>query len=226
MKEDENKQSHEFLLKSFSDSDVYSIFVYFRSKLDERGDDGVAKVEASNSDCFRICSSVLLCAGRVLPENVVKLQDEVRHSLERMEGTGNCNAVPLIAAQCLWGSAENVSSSIGSALSSLMAIELDDADRHRTPVKNVSIVKTRQGKRGEHKRIDSGVSMTPVVALRALNCILAGVDPSAKASRQAILSSDSACHFIEVSLERALHAAEVVLNASEVSDEILMVVLK
>lgn len=170
--------------------------------------------EEAVHDCHRVCSAILRCAGRLSPEHVDGLATQVTKKLESVSDDAPTDLTPHIALLCLWGMTMDVAKSLSS---SLMAAFGEDA--YTSPSFDDVVPGTRK-RRSVSRRKGAVPSLPAAAAMRILEDILRGADPSSVAARDALLSSTVACIEIEGSLESGTACAERLLLSGEVCTSI------
>jgi len=216
LNEPETEPCNEFLLEAFSGAVLTDVHSHFEQKaadidvLDKKG----IKVR---DDCYRTCAAILRCAGRLPPKAVEGLASLISSKLADLKAnidddTVHENITPHIALLCLWGMAEDVSTSLSESIQSAFG----DDEEPSFNLDSASGSNKRRSRR--NRKVDLAVPSLPGrVALEVLGDLLRGRDPSSVAARESILSSPAACSAFENALEMGTVRAERLLQTNPVS---------
>jgi hypothetical protein len=204
LQESENKPSSDFLVNAFSGAvlaNVNSHFEEMASGCDQTNSKGLRIIE----DCHRVCSAILRCAGRLAPESVKGLANQITSKLGAIEDNDDLaheNITPHVALLCLWGMTGDVADSLASSIVKSFGHADFGFDNETSGKKRKS---GRSGKGNSSVKTDAPLRVPQLpshVAIEVLESILRGSDPSSAAARDAILSSTAACSALEKALEK------------------------
>lgn len=172
-------------------------------------------------DCYRACTAILRCAGRMPPKSVEGMSSHITNKLIAFERSSERESVrenvsPHIALLCLWGLTEDVAKSLSSSIEAALS---DGKELAENSFERVVISSNkRKSTRSTLATQDLSVPLLPPqIALAVLCDILSGPDPSSIAARSIIIQSASACGLLEQALERATVFAEKIMLADPVS---------
>lgn len=208
---------NQFILDEFSGPKLTTILSYLENKaLNACSSDDDEDIDNTRVDCYRTCSAILRCAGR-LPSraveglvpyisSVLKSVEEPDHSESQEE-----NVTAHIALLCLWDMTDEVAPSLAMSIQSAF---------YEDPLFGSPTVDSKKRRSGKSRRSDTTLAipqLPPRVALNVLGDILRGSDPTCKAAREAILNSKTACGAIERALEGGTRQAERLLDGDPVS---------
>ena len=220
---DSMNESTKELSKYFTESNLLHILSHFERKARENVSDDGEGNQRDNS--LRICSSLLKCAGRLPPERLNGLLSHISSSLYFLsEGASSSfeHISPHLALLCLWGMTDEVAKALAVSIESslgddvcLMSLCLDEAAIRRN-----RRISEEPGDVQEKVDIPT---FPPNTVWKIIDSILRGSDISNATVRDSILTSDSACNFLEVALERGILLAERLLVADSVSCSIIVV---
>jgi condensin-2 complex subunit G2 len=231
---------NQFLMEEFSGPKLSTILTYYENKASNISttEHDTDDVELILDDCYRICSAMLLCAGRLpskavdgLVSNVVSSLQMVSASFEnrhhqQLIDSGTITAY--LALLCTWDMTDAVISSIATSIRS----ELSHIANHSplsilgSPVAIADDSKKRRSsnRRKENNKAcrehDSSETITipplPVhIVLSVLDNIFVGADPSSIAARKAITSTKNRCDDIELALKDGMKCVERILDRHE-----------
>jgi hypothetical protein len=207
LSDERNESSQEFLHNSFAGdalTDAYTCFQGMAAGIDETKDD---KALSCVSDCHRVCSALLRCAGMMPEDRVPKLAETITSAFADPNTNSSAarqaftldNVVPQVALLCLWDHTKDVAKILSSSIVTYFdgdgTTMMEDEDESHSPKKQMP------------------VSM----AIAVLQGILGGTDSSSIAARDAILLSENALHDIECALKSAFTKLKTVFDSSEVS---------
>ena len=216
----QNDKWNTFVLDEFSGPKLTSIFSYYDNLAQTISTDDDADTESllTKEDCYRICSAIVSCAGRLpsesasgLTSNIIQsIQHEIQFSVPFNVHTSNSSSY-VTALICNWDMTDKIVTSFASTIrSSLYKIVLDDTNQSfllGSPIASKADSKKRRSGRSiatskSRNTIDDGDTLTfpqlpASVVINVLNEIFVGADPCSASARDVILSSPKAVGDLE-----------------------------
>lgn len=227
MKQSENEPCLAFLEDSISGSILTDLFSYFGNKIYGEWESESDIHVKRRSECHRICSSILSCAGMMTPDTTAGLPKLLEsHIGEYCKVTRKrqeeVSLSPVIALFCSWGLHQDVATSFYNSISSVFGDD-DEADENLLCDGDyVGVLgcsnrsKRKQSSSRKSDVIASSVipELPAITTLKLIGTILNGTDSYSIAARDALLSSETACSTIENALEKGTIVAEKILTKS------------
>lgn len=235
-----NEKCNQFLLDEFSGPMLTKVLSHYENKAtlcDVTSNEDERNTASMKDDCYRICASVLRCAGRLPSKSVQGLVSYIASVFKTLSKDGlainSPNVTSHTALLCLWGMSSEVAATLATSIQAafenehelLFASPAIDSKKRKSGRNKTSLSTSSSSdiiSRAKDDQNDMALIKLPIlqptIALKILSDILAGGDPSSVAARDALLiSSKDACHLIEDALTRGTKHAEKLLAADLVS---------
>ena len=219
----EHEQCRQFLNEKIGGDTISKIFTYFDQKIDDELISESSSVKRL-SEYYRICGSILSCAGMMTPDTTGGLSTVLKSHINKYcIAAGKTNELdslsPVIALFCSWGLHQDVASAF---YNSILFEFGDDNETEGNLFCDGDDVEMLTGKRRNKRKqsnaqnLDHMPSMFPrlpvISSLKLIGKILSGNDSYSIAARKIILSSETACSVIENALEKGTVVAEKILT--------------
>lgn len=204
------------------------------SHFDEKAEEADASTDEGlkvMDDCHRVCASILRCAGRLQYSSVKELAEQIKSKLDSIDdddAANRENITPHVALLCLWGKTDDVATSLATSMVQSFGGDIEFADFSLDDSSKKRRKSSRRSKSSGGRKKNLNVpQLPPHVAMRVLENILRGADPSSSAARDAILSTPSACSTLEQALDKGrVHAEQLLSHAQEMNESDVELLLR
>ena len=247
-----NGEWNAFVMKEFSESKLTCIFTFYDdmahtiSLTSPSDDDADTQLMLEQEDCYRICSAIVSCAGRLSSDSVkglasriiTSIQHEAQINVPENECISNSSAY-IAALISDWDMADQFVTSFASSIrSSLYKIVTDDTDPllFGSPIAVSADSRKRRSGRSmvssQTRNVADDGDMLATLHLPAstivyvLNVILLGSDHKYLSARDAILSSTTATNNLERFLYDGVKCMERLLDATESRSTMVRIFLR
>ena len=234
----QNDKWNTFVMNEFSGPKFISIFTHYDNmaqSMSSGDDDTDTESLLIQEDCYRICSAIVSCAGRLPPASVISLASHIIKSIQHdiqfsmPYNTRTSNSTTYVSAlMCNWDMTDQIVASFTWTIRSSLYKVISDAINPSllgSPVAVMADSKKRRSGRSiislkSRNVVDDGDTLAfpqlpTSVIVNVLNEIFVGADPGSASARDAILSSAKASDELAQLFQDGTKCMKRVLNPME-----------